>query len=290
MFEAWVAGVFYFVLNGKSEELEDGESEGEVDGYEGSDESEEAHGVAMNVVEAGDGLSELGSPEEGEEGGKVDLGALTDCGRKLVEDVEVEGAVSAAVLTTELIVSNPTQHPTATTPDPPSEIQVAETQASIPLETPIPTGDTDSIEHKSPITASSIEEPEDIPISPTSNPSESKVTVTSAYQEFSVITNQNLKYRWFAMIALDDWLRPLFTPIAHYALAELRKEQSRIAKANSALSPEVIAEDLLALGAGAVLNSHVGHGKNGTIKYDIKEIESGWKVVCTFVQADGTVL
>jgi hypothetical protein len=251
MFEAWIAGIFYSVLHGKaSEEGEEGEG-----GYEGSDESEEK--VDREPTENGKSRVPADDSTNSEEQvEKVDPSSLPKA--KPVEHVPATESAKSAVFNAEASPSS-TQEQSSTDP--------------------------------APLTATSIEEPDDTASSPTSSqtPSDSTISLTSAFQHLKILSNQNLKYRWVAMIALDDWLRPLFTPIAQYALAELRKEQVRL----TALEEEhrkIALSDMVGIGSVGLLNTHVNQGKIGTLAYEAAPVEEGWQMTLTLVKADGSVV
>jgi hypothetical protein len=111
------------------------------------------------------------------------------------------------------------------------------------------------------------------------------------------------------MATLDKWLRPIFIPLAHFALAALRAEQARTRDALAAARRFVIplhiaAEDARAKGSGGVLNQAAQKRQRGPPGYTCESVAdevlaaqmygSGvvprgemWKVVCTAVDDEG---
>lgn len=250
MFEAWIAGVFYSVLNSRAaEEHEGGEGE-----YEGSDEAEE---ILVRGEEENGKVPNDYSSEADKKSDKVDSPSLDEV--PVVAQGPISGSAESAPTIDERETTSSTQHGTITV--------------------------------NAPLTATNIEEPDDTTSSPSSSqtPSDSTITLTTAFQHLTILSNQNLKYRWFAMIALDDWLRPLFTPIAHYALAELRKEQIRL----TAIEEEerkLALSDMAGIGSVGLLHAHVTQAKIGALTFEAEAVEGNWKMVCTIVKPDGNTV
>lgn len=255
MFEAWIAGVFYTVLSGI------GESDKADEGTEADDESSEADEVTeveQAIMPDAPMPQATRSPDQPE----PSASPLDD---------ELDSALSKSLTLEELpFVKNASRNDIAdetskVSPvrEEPSDINMGSSTASLP-----------DIAH---------------PIEPL-KPMQAVAIPASD----TLVPVSNLKYRWLAMTALDEWLRPLFTPIAHSALSQLRLEQERFASLGSSgkpcLAPEVIAEDAKALGSAGPLNIMVTKKEAQSMRYEAEEVPEGWKITCILVNNDGTIV
>ncbi|RXK37149.1 hypothetical protein M231_05601 [Tremella mesenterica] len=94
----------------------------------------------------------------------------------------------------------------------------------------------------------------------------------------------NAEARGQAMDHIHKWLAPLFTPLAHWVLDQMRLEQKRL-EATLSATPE---EDADAVGATARLNEYFTAKEGNIPTYDSTQMNGMWKVECTAVKKDGT--
>jgi ribonuclease-3 len=93
------------------------------------------------------------------------------------------------------------------------------------------------------------------------------------------------------LTTLQDWLIPLFTPIAHWVLDQLKAETRRLISERSSGGVEEEGLDNLAIGSSARLNEYF-------IKYEGKKPEyldsragsDMWKVLCMATKRNGETL
>ncbi len=96
-----------------------------------------------------------------------------------------------------------------------------------------------------------------------------------------------------ALNVLENWLRPLYTPIAHWALGSVREQQMILSslRLNDQSEDDDLARDHLASGASARLNEHfIGRLRAEKPEYISREIGLGiWNVTCVAVERSGKI-
>lgn len=146
---------------------------------------------------------------------------------------------------------------------------------------------------------------EDSPNSPGASPSPASSAVSPAVEEIEdsniptiprtaetleKAQRNTIRLRWLAMCVLDDWLRPIFTPLASWAMTCLREEQIRIRAARTKAYMDVDALDAKTKGCLAILHSSSQKGDIGVPVFESEQVEDGWKVHCKVVRRDGVEL
>lgn len=93
-----------------------------------------------------------------------------------------------------------------------------------------------------------------------------------------------------AFLHVMGWLKPLFTPLARWALEELKSEQARIDARQAELTPDAEL-DAQSLGASARLNEHFTYKEGGMPEYlPARSGSDMWTVMCVATMRDGTKL
>jgi hypothetical protein len=91
-----------------------------------------------------------------------------------------------------------------------------------------------------------------------------------------------------AFLHVMGWLKPLFTPIARWALEELEAEQTRIDTRQAELTPDAEL-DQQSLGASARLNEYFTYKQGGMPEYlPTRSGSDMWTVMCIATMRDGT--
>ncbi|ORY29150.1 ribonuclease III domain-containing protein [Naematelia encephala] len=91
-----------------------------------------------------------------------------------------------------------------------------------------------------------------------------------------------------AMDQLEEWLIPLFTPLAHWVLQEMRKEQARLDLLVASKNDDSHLDDD-AIGAMARLNEHFTVKQGGKPEYCAKRAAGDmWYVMVIAIMKDGT--
>jgi ribonuclease-3 len=91
-----------------------------------------------------------------------------------------------------------------------------------------------------------------------------------------------------AFLHVMGWLKPLFTPIARWALEFLKAEQARIDARQVELTPDAEL-DQHSLGASARLNEHFTYKEGGMPEYlPARSGSDMWTVMCIATMRDGT--
>lgn len=120
------------------------------------------------------------------------------------------------------------------------------------------------------------------------SPPATPLTSSSSSPETLVSPNADAAGRAFALVG--TWLNPLFTPLAHWVLDELRIEQKRLEEKHTG-SNEDAEMDTRATGAMARLNEHLIRFHKKIPEYLAhRETSDQWTVMCNAEDKDGKVL
>jgi hypothetical protein len=132
---------------------------------------------------------------------------------------------------------------------------------------------------------------DDLELTDPSEGQHSSSSPTDSSTSFTIRPPRRARTRGEAYDYLDAWLRPLYTPLAYWALDCMKLEQARLnALPGGSPDPDEMDIDLKCPGAKAMLNTHVIGKMGGKCLYipdRVTEVPSLWKVTCVVEDSEG---